>query len=389
MKRTKIAIIAHPSRAGGGATIAINFLKALKNIAQNEQFMVVYSAGYGYEQIELPANSEVFVYEGSHRPLARYWFERVRLPKLVDSYNPDVVFGIGNTGLIHPNVPQALFIQQAWVFYNKRHYPEMSLYQKLRLAELRSQIKSSLPRTNLIFCQTPVVKQRFSEKYRYPADQMKILRFPPPVETTTKSDLEVPSIFDKSSGNFYVILLTRYLPHRNPSILIPLCRSYGSQIRSAQIKFITTIKEDYHRGAGIFLRNVFKCHLEDIIINVGHLRSEEVSSYLSNSDVMWLPTLAETLCLPYLEAMCLGVPILAPDLDFARYVCGKAAIFYDPWDIDSIFKCIMLIRNDASLRQQLIKNGKDELTDRSRFAESWEEVASEMIQDLRMLVRQN
>jgi hypothetical protein len=81
----------------------------------------------------------------------------------------------------------------------------------------------------------------------------------------------------------------------------------------------------------------------------------------------------------------LGVPILAPDLDFARYVCGEAAVFYDPWDIDSAFTKIMVLRQDSTLRKALAERGKVELADRNRFSANWEEVAGDMLRELRRL----
>jgi len=387
MKKIKVAIVAHSCRDGGSLVIMRDILKSLKDIACDEQFMVICSAGCGYEEIEMPAGSELFVYKGKQSALKRYWFEEVTLPKIVDTYNPDVIFGIGNTGLTNPRAPQALFIQQGWLIYDKKHYPDMSLWLQMRLFSLNLQIKKSLPATGLVFCQTPVVKQRFSEKYWYPQNQIEILRFPPPAEITAKPDARTPSFLDKSSGNFYVLLLTRYLPHRNPNILMPLCQRYESQIREKQIKFITTIEEHDDPLAGIFLKNISNRSLEDVIINVGQLSREDVSRYLSNSDVLWLPTLVETLCIPYLEAMSLGVPIMAPDLDFARYVCGEAALFYDPWNLESIYDRIVLLRENPSFCKELSTRGKTNLTDRERFAKDWTEVASDVLVNLRKLLR--
>jgi len=47
-----------------------------------------------------------------------------------------------------------------------------------------------------------------------------------------------------------------------------------------------------------------------------------------------------------------------------------------------------LLRKDAAIRQKLIDKGKMQLKNRSQFAENWEEVASDMIQDLRRLTDQ-
>ncbi len=385
MRKIKIAIIAHNCRSRGGVVGILNLLKVMKNAAQHEQFLLICPADYGYEKIELPAKSEVFVYKGSHSPFARYWFETVTLPKIVERYKPDAIFGSSNIGLANPNVPQALFVQQAHLFYEKKYYPDASLRWRLRIWALKSQIKKSLPKTDLVFGQTPIVRQRFSDAFGYPVERIKILRWPAPAEIKSGAFLDAPPVIDKSTGNFYFLLLTNYMVHRNPGVLIPLCNRYGTEIRAKGIKFITTVESSDSLSAVRFLKEIFKNHLEDVIVNVGYLSREDVSRYLPHSDVLWMPTTLETLCLPFLEAMAVGAPILAPDIDFARYVCGDAAIFYDPWDIESIFRNIMLMKENAPLREELVEKGKKELGDRKKFAGNWEEVAKDLMQDLRAL----
>ena len=386
MKEIKIAVIAHNCRSGGGLIGATSLIGAFKNVAQKEKFLLICSSGYGYEEIELPPKSELFVYKGSHSPFARYWFETITLPRIVNSYKPDVIFGSGNIGVTNPNVPQALLIHQAYLFYEKKYWPDTPLRWRFRIWALKQQIKKSLPKTDLIFCQTPIVRQRFSDKFGYPAGRIKVLRWPAPAEIKAAAILDSPPVIDKSAGNFYFLLLTNYMPHRNPSVLIPLCKRYGTEIRAKRIKFITTVEKKDGPHAVKFLKEISEYNLEDIIANVGYLSREDVLRYLSHSDVLWMPTTLETLCLPFLEAMAVEVPILAPDIDFARYVCGDAAIFYDPWDVESIFSNIMLMRENASLRKELVEKGKAQLGDRKIFAGSWEETATDLIRNLRLLV---
>ena len=83
--------------------------------------------------------------------------------------------------------------------------------------------------------------------------------------------------------------------------------------------------------------------------------------------------------------MSLGVPIVAPELDFARYVCGDAAVFYDPWDIESIFEKIMLVRENPSLCKEMAEKGRLELLKSEKFSATWEEVATDVLTNLKQL----
>jgi glycosyltransferase involved in cell wall biosynthesis len=386
VNRLKIAFIAHNLRGGGALVGAVNLLKALKNVSFNEKFLVIYPSGWGYENIELPAGSEMYLYSKAHSPLQRIWFETVSLPKIVRRFKPDIICGLGNIGLRSPCARQAILIHNAYFMYDSKHWPDARLIFRIRLMALRRQMAKSIAKTDLIFCQTPVIKMRIAERFKYPADKIRVVRWPPPAEITRPDGSVAPGILDRSGGDFFVLLLTRYMPHRNPEILIPLCGKYATQLRQQRIKFITTLNES-DRPSRVFLNKAGRRGLGDIIINIGALSRQDVSRYMWHSDVLWMPTYMETLCLPFLEAMVLGVPILAPDFDFARYVCGEAAVFYDPWDIDSAFAKIMVLRQDSTLRKTLAERGKIELADRTRFGASWEEVAGDMLRELRRLVQ--
>jgi glycosyltransferase involved in cell wall biosynthesis len=323
----KIAIMAHACRGGGGLFQTTNLLNAFKNVVQDEQFLVIYSAGYGYEQINLPSNSEVFI------------------------------------------------------------YPQMNVTSRLRNVMLKYQLRKSLQGTNLFFCQTPIIKRKFSQKYNYPENQIQVLGFPPPVEVMPSDDLPMPNVINKNSGVFYILVLTSYMPHKNPSVVLSVCNRYGSQIRDKKIKFITTVEPNDHPRAPAFLKAIKKNNLGDVVANVGALCRRSVASYLYHSDVFWLPTLLECFSTSHLEALAVGIPIMAPDLDFARYICDDAAVYYNPWDIDSVFEKIMLLRQNQRLREELVKKARLQLQNNDKFPRSWNEVAAITLQELRKLAQ--
>lgn len=382
----KVAIVAHGCRSGGGLFQTSNLLSSLKNVSRGERFLLICSKDSGMERLELPPDSDYYVYRRGHGPVNRLWFERVTLPKLIDDYDPDVIYCPSTKALLKPKRPQALFIRNPYLFYPPKHYPDFYLGARLRIAEIRRHLKTSLRRTPLVFCQTPVVKERFSEAFRYPKDQIRVMPFPPPAEIMRQED-SVPSVYDRADGAFYFLLLTVYQPHKDPSILIPLCRKFGREFRERKIRFVTTFDPGDHPRAPKLLKNIARYGLDDLIVNQGHIPRGEVAAHLSSCDVMWLPTLAECLATTYLEAMAVGVPIMAPDLDFARYVCEEGAFYYDPWDLDSVFKALMTLREGSGVRKELVDKARLVLKREGKFPASWDDVASATLDCLRELLK--
>lgn len=251
----------------------------------------------------------------------------------------------------------------------------------------RLQMKRFIAATDIIFCQTSVVQKRVSQSYSFPIEKTSLCGFAVPLEILNSTKSDIPSVFDKTSGKFYFLLLTRYMPHRNPRVLILLCKKYGDIFREQGIVFITTVKPEDNQASRQFIKEIDTKNLQDLIVNVGVLSREQVAVYLRAADALWLPTLMECMATPYLEAMTLEVPILAPNIDCATYVCDDAALYYDPWDVDSIFEAIKLLRNDQALRDKLVKNGKIQIANEQKFPHDWNEVANKILTQLRNIAK--
>ena len=126
--------------------------------------------------------------------------------------------------------------------------------------------------------------------------------------------------------------------------------------------------------------------MEKHLINLGPIDHNIIGYYYKKSDAFIFPTLLETFGLPYLEAMYFETPILTSDLDFARYVCDDAAVYFNPWDPEDIVEKILLLKNNPELREKLIEKGKKRA---STFFKSWEEILKETVKELELLVSKN
>jgi len=78
--------------------------------------------------------------------------------------------------------------------------------------------------------------------------------------------------------------------------------------------------------------------------------------------------------LPPLEAMACGTPVIASNTTSIPEVCGDAALYCDPSDVQNIKQKIGLVLNDINLQKEMIING---LKRAKKF--SWEKSANEHI----------
>lgn len=90
------------------------------------------------------------------------------------------------------------------------------------------------------------------------------------------------------------------------------------------------------------------------------------------------PSTFEGFGMPVLEAMAAGIPVACSDIPPLREVAGGAALFFDPFNDDSIAAALERIVNDDELRARLAAAGPE----RARHF-TWEEAAE---RTLRVLV---
>lgn len=97
--------------------------------------------------------------------------------------------------------------------------------------------------------------------------------------------------------------------------------------------------------------------------NVGPLDLDGCVGQYREARCVFLPTLAEIFSATYLEAMAMRVPIVTSDLDFARWVCEEAAVYYDPLSSKAAARAIRSVVTDAALSRALVAKGEQRLRD--------------------------
>lgn len=110
-------------------------------------------------------------------------------------------------------------------------------------------------------------------------------------------------------------------------------------------------------------------HSKDICF-IGYVPDEDMPALYSAADLFAFPTLYEGFGIPALEAQACGTPVLTSNSSAMPEVCGEAAVYVDPYNIDDISKGILRIIQDTTLAENLSKKG---LKNVQRF--SWKKSA--------------
>ncbi len=149
-------------------------------------------------------------------------------------------------------------------------------------------------------------------------------------------------------------------PHKNLNISIEIAcvlHEYHlediSKTNKCNFRFVFTIEE--HEMPSI------PDELKPHFLFIGKVDVSELPSIYEQCDIVFQPTLLECFTAVYPEAMRMGKPIVTTDLEFAKGLCGDAAVYYSPTDAKSAANQILQLMNSEEARTQLINSGFLEL----------------------------
>jgi glycosyltransferase involved in cell wall biosynthesis len=91
---------------------------------------------------------------------------------------------------------------------------------------------------------------------------------------------------------------------------------------------------------------------------LGYLEYSEIPLIYQNAYALIFPSLYEGFGIPVIEAMHAGCPVICSHTTSLPEIAGKAAIYFNPSDVDDIARSVIYILNNPNKRAKLITEGK-------------------------------
>lgn len=378
----RIAVIAHALRAGGGKSIGRNLILSFSRVALEHSYLFIVPANVGYENLDLsPLEHRVVYFETKTGHLGRWIFDELRLPRLILEFRPDIVMGLGNRGLSTPPCTQAILCQDAHLFYPLIHFGKVTWLECAANVYRKWIFRRSLRRTALLLCQTPVAESRLRQTYGY-SGRTALLPNAVSVDTLAAGYMPPkPVALEGTQHSLKLFCLTRYYPHKNLEAIVDMFVRFRQELRDVLV--ILTISSTDHANARNLLHSINEHELASNILNVGPLRQQDLFGYYRHCHALFLPTLLESFSGTYLEAMQFGSPILTSDVDFARQICGDAAMYFDPWNVSNMKDIIVELKNKPELASHLVERGAQRIR---RTYQTWDEVALQICKKIQEII---
>jgi hypothetical protein len=341
--------------AGAGAS---QLLQSLLPALERNPCVVV-------ERIELPDRGKLADYHSSSPATVAQVYRR-RLPNALsrmlectwlagrfDGESPLLVLG---DLPLRCRGPQTVFLQQSNLLKPERADWRPS---RMKYALGRAIFQSNLDRVSAFIVQTDVMRDALERSYPSLAGKVHVIAQPVPT-WLLHSGLKRQARVRGAGQALDLIYPAAGYPHKNHALLSRLDAGVGWPVE----QLVLTLDVAVHPAP--WLSWVQCC---------GFLSPQAMIAAYSQVDALIFLSKDESYGFPLVEAMFVGLPIVCPDLPYARTLCGDQAFYFDPDQHESLGHAL------ASLKSRLDQGWWPDWEDRLvNIPPDWDTVARKMLE---------
>jgi glycosyltransferase involved in cell wall biosynthesis len=359
--------------AGAGLTYLYNVVPQLAAHAQVRTALAVQpDLRCHFEHL---ANLDLVCPTGLQTSACRFWFEQQVLPAVIQKTGADVLISAGNFALRKSPVPQILLSGNS--LYTSADFRRDLLHRGEFRLWIDTSIKAALARKSVQWADRTIAPtQAFAEVLqRWTGKSVSVVHhgFNPDVFFGTQEPLaaDVQAQVSNAEDCLRLLFVSHYNYYRNFETLLRAIPLIRTRLPERGIKLFLTCKLQPRPSSGDYnpakaRRLIRELAIQENIIELGAVPYRSLHHLYRACHVYVSAAYTETFAHPLVEAMASGLPIAASDIKAHREVCGRAAVYFHPFDPVSLADRVAEIMSNPELAASLVVAG------RARAAEfSW------------------
>lgn len=254
-------------------------------------------------------------------------------------------------------------------------------YSATSLDYLRWTTKFSLRRAKKIITVSQFTKQEILEHYRCKPEKIDVIyngynsHTYRPINNMEKIQAKLNKYGLKMP---YILYVGRLEKKKNIPALVEAFGAAKMENKDFSFKLVLV-------GGADFGYDEIKCLIEEYNLNSevmlpGWIKEADLPYIYNGANSFIFPSQEEGFGMPVLQALGCGIPVAASYITPLREVAGNAAIYFDPYDVDSIARAMQKVAMDGELRDKLRMKGKDRA---KNFG--WEKTAKRTLEGINKL----
>jgi glycosyltransferase involved in cell wall biosynthesis len=272
--------------------------------------------------------------------------------------------------------PTVVYLMDLWHHRHPEQFDKKDLYQ------LTSWGGYSVKNSVHILTISNFSKSEIVKFYQYPKEKITVAHPGFDQYQLVDSASKIKKISQKLGiKGKYLVYLGTLQPKKN---LVRLVEAFGQVAKKRpEVSLVIAGKKGW-LFKEIFTR-VEELGLKEWVIFPGFVAEEDKPYLLAGAEAFVFPSLYEGFGIPVLESMCLEVPVVAAKAGSLPEIGGEAAIYCDPYRVESITGAIEKVLNlNKRQRDEIIALGKEQV---KHF--SWEICARKVLSVLEKVGEKN
>lgn len=325
-------------------------LKRITLAHPEDEFYFIFDRPFDSEFIFSDNIHPLFAYPPARHPLLWYlWFE-LTIPRLLSNIKPDLFLSPDGYLSLSTKVPSVPVIHDI----NFHHRPQDLPFSS------RIYYRSMFPRfarkASRIATVSEYSKMDISDSYHIPLEKIDVTfngshELYRPLDEIVKSKVR-----DKYfHSNPYFIFIGSLHPRKNIERLLMAFDEFKSR-NSSNIGLMIVGGELFDTGSIFRIYNNMKFGSE--VKFTGRLEPPELRDVLGSSLALIYVPLFEGFGVPLVEAMNCDIPIVASNVTSVPEITGDAAVYANPYDVNSIAEAMLRISSNNHLQQKCIETGR-------------------------------
>lgn len=361
-RRVRVAIEAVGVKMGGGAHVLRRLIGALLDDPRVGA-LTVFTSPSELRSFEVPDDPRAVALDipGAERYVGRVAWLEVGVSRLAASLRADVVVCFNAIGAV-AGIPQINIVQQPLMF-NRAALALMPPLFQTKARVIKRLTRSSCSSAEWVITQTHVVADAVRRDFDVSPDKVQV--FTPDIEWLDAPMIsKVSTVFRDAPADRRLLYVGSDLAYKDVGTLVAAL-SVARRTFPDLVLFATIPEEHWFAS-------------EPGVVALGALAPGEVRVAMEAATILVMPSLAETVGLPMLEACAIGCPVLAADLPYAREICGEAASFFRANNVKACARAICALIADPAARDALARRGRGRAED-LRAARPYEGMAELII----------
>lgn len=319
------------------------FKRVVKLLPEHE-FYFLFDRPYAKEFVFSENVTPIVIGPPARHPLLWYWWFERSVPRALKNIQADLFISPDGYASLHTSVPQILTIHDLGF----EHYPEHTPFL------VRNYYRHFTPKycakAFKILTVSEYTKQDIAHRYHIPLQKMEVIHNGFNKERWQDTDKMITS-----ETAPYFIFVGAVHPRKNVLGLLKAFEQFKQQYQTTHQLMIVGRKAWMLEEIETFYQSMY---FKKDVIWKEHAQREALLQCVQQSVALVYPSWFEGFGIPLVEAMHLGVPIIASDTSAMPEIVGNSAILVHPEDSGEIAAAMYKIVTDESLRTQLIENGK-------------------------------